>query len=152
VFDQMPVLADALQDAGCDNTDILNHCRQPGEHVRGCWVVDLLTGRKQSQSKKSQFHDCMGRMATRSDINAQVREDDSDVRCSRVSSLERWFRGLAMNEAEWLAATDPTQMMGALWNGVSDRKLRLLAVAWCRVMIAGANEPSATRAVEASKP
>jgi hypothetical protein len=45
-FDRMPILADALQDAGCDNEDVLNHCRQPGEHVRGCWVVDLLTGRK----------------------------------------------------------------------------------------------------------
>jgi hypothetical protein len=45
-FDRMPILADALQDAGCDNEDILHHCRQPGEHVRGCWVVDLLTGRK----------------------------------------------------------------------------------------------------------
>ncbi len=45
-FDRMPILADALQDAGCDNEDILNHCRQQREHVRGCWVVDLLTGRK----------------------------------------------------------------------------------------------------------
>jgi hypothetical protein len=41
-FDRMPILADALQDAGCDNEDILNHCRQPGEHVKGCWVVDLI--------------------------------------------------------------------------------------------------------------
>lgn len=45
-FDRMPILADALEDAGCDHADILTHCRQPGEHVRGCWVVDLLTGRK----------------------------------------------------------------------------------------------------------
>jgi hypothetical protein len=45
-FDRMPILADALQDAGCDSPDILNHCRQPGKHVRGCWVVDMLTGRK----------------------------------------------------------------------------------------------------------
>jgi hypothetical protein len=44
-FDRMPILADALQDAGCDNEDILNHCRQPGEHVRGCWVVDLILGK-----------------------------------------------------------------------------------------------------------
>jgi hypothetical protein len=44
-FDRMPILADALQDAGCDNEDILNHCRQTGEHVRGCWVVDLLLGK-----------------------------------------------------------------------------------------------------------
>jgi hypothetical protein len=41
-FDRMPILADALQDAGCDDDEILNHCRQPGEHVRGCWCVDLL--------------------------------------------------------------------------------------------------------------
>jgi hypothetical protein len=45
-FDRMPILADALQDAGCDSEGVLNHCREPGEHVRGCWVVDLLTGRK----------------------------------------------------------------------------------------------------------
>jgi hypothetical protein len=37
-FDRLPILADALEDAGCDNADILNHCREPGEHVRGCWV------------------------------------------------------------------------------------------------------------------
>jgi hypothetical protein len=38
----MPILADALQDAGCDSDDILDHCRGPGPHVRGCWVVDAL--------------------------------------------------------------------------------------------------------------
>jgi len=45
VFDRLPILADALEDTGCDNADILNHCRQPGEHVRGCWVIDLLLGK-----------------------------------------------------------------------------------------------------------
>jgi len=45
-FDRMPQLADALEEAGCDNADILNHCRQPSEHVRGCWVVDLLLGKE----------------------------------------------------------------------------------------------------------
>jgi hypothetical protein len=44
-FDRLPILADALEDAGCDNADILAHCREPGEHVRGCWVVDLLLGK-----------------------------------------------------------------------------------------------------------
>jgi hypothetical protein len=44
-FSAMPILADALQDAGCDSADILDHCRGPGEHVRGCWVVDLVLGR-----------------------------------------------------------------------------------------------------------
>lgn len=45
-FSDLPILADALEEAGCTNADILNHCRQPGDHVRGCWVVDLLLGKK----------------------------------------------------------------------------------------------------------
>jgi hypothetical protein len=40
------VLSDALEEAGCDNADVLNHCRQHGEHVRGCWVLDLLLGKE----------------------------------------------------------------------------------------------------------
>ena len=44
-FSAMPILADALEDAGCDNADILDHCRGPGPHVRGCWVVDLVLGK-----------------------------------------------------------------------------------------------------------
>jgi hypothetical protein len=43
--DRLAVLADALEDAGCTNSDILNHLRQAGEHVRGCWVIDLLCGK-----------------------------------------------------------------------------------------------------------
>lgn len=45
-FDRMPILADALEESGCTNADILAHCRQPSEHVRGCWVVDLLLGKE----------------------------------------------------------------------------------------------------------
>lgn len=45
VFDRLPILADALEEAGCITPDILNHCRQPDEHVRGCWVVDLILGK-----------------------------------------------------------------------------------------------------------
>ena len=44
-FSAMAILADALQDAGCDAVDLLRHCREPGEHVRGCWAVDLVLGK-----------------------------------------------------------------------------------------------------------
>jgi hypothetical protein len=44
-FGPMPVLADALEDAGCSDADVLAHCRGPGPHVRGCWVVDLVLGK-----------------------------------------------------------------------------------------------------------
>lgn len=45
-YDRLPILADALQDAGCESEDVLTHCRSDGPHVRGCWVVDLLLGKK----------------------------------------------------------------------------------------------------------
>jgi hypothetical protein len=46
-FSAMPILADALQDAGCDNDDVLNHCRDTSlKHVRGCWVVDGVLGKE----------------------------------------------------------------------------------------------------------
>ena len=46
-FSAMPILADALQDAGCDNDDVLSHCRAANQiHVRGCWVVDLVLGKE----------------------------------------------------------------------------------------------------------
>lgn len=43
-FDHLPLLADALMDAGCADDDLLGHCRAAGPHVRGCWVVDLVLG------------------------------------------------------------------------------------------------------------
>lgn len=44
-FRHLPILADALEEAGCTDADILNHFRQPGEHVRGCWALDLVLGK-----------------------------------------------------------------------------------------------------------
>jgi hypothetical protein len=41
-FNLMPDLGNALEEAGCDESEILSHCRQPAEHTRGCWVVDAL--------------------------------------------------------------------------------------------------------------
>jgi hypothetical protein len=44
-FDRLPILADALEEAGCDHPDVLAHCRGDGPHARGCWVVDLVLGK-----------------------------------------------------------------------------------------------------------
>ena len=45
-FDRLPIVGDALEEAGCQDSDILDHCRQPGGHVAGCWVIDLILGNK----------------------------------------------------------------------------------------------------------
>jgi hypothetical protein len=44
-FTDLPILADAMEEAGCDDADILNHCRGPGLHVLGCWVLDVILGK-----------------------------------------------------------------------------------------------------------
>ena len=44
-FSDLPILADALEEAGCTDADLLGHLRGPGPHVRGCWAVDLLLGK-----------------------------------------------------------------------------------------------------------
>jgi hypothetical protein len=46
LFADMPILADALEEAGCTNADILDHCRSGSEHVRGCWALDLVLGKE----------------------------------------------------------------------------------------------------------
>src|SRR5262249_37652705 len=43
---RLQVLADALEDASCDSAQMQRHLREPGVHVRGCWLIDLLTGRE----------------------------------------------------------------------------------------------------------
>ncbi len=45
-FDRLPILADALEEAGCADAAILGHCRFPAEHVRGCWLLDLILDRE----------------------------------------------------------------------------------------------------------
>jgi hypothetical protein len=45
-FDRLPLLADALMDAGCADEQVLAHCRSDGPHARGCWVVDLVLGKE----------------------------------------------------------------------------------------------------------
>lgn len=44
-FSRLPVLADALEEAGCDDDALLSHLRSPGPHVRGCWAIDLVLGK-----------------------------------------------------------------------------------------------------------
>jgi hypothetical protein len=45
-FDRLPILADALLDAGCEDEKLIGHCRSEGPHVRGCWAVDLILGKE----------------------------------------------------------------------------------------------------------
>jgi hypothetical protein len=45
-FGRLPELADALEKSGCHNERILSHCRSQGEHVRGCWAIDLLLSKE----------------------------------------------------------------------------------------------------------
>jgi hypothetical protein len=45
-FDRLPILADALEDAGCTEAELLAHLRGPGPHARGCWALDLLLGKE----------------------------------------------------------------------------------------------------------
>jgi hypothetical protein len=45
-FSAMPILTDALMDAGCEDVELLGHCHSSGPHVRGCWVVDLVLGKQ----------------------------------------------------------------------------------------------------------
>jgi hypothetical protein len=44
-FDRLPILADALEDDGCTDAELLAHLRGPGPHVRGCWAVDVVLGK-----------------------------------------------------------------------------------------------------------
>jgi hypothetical protein len=46
-FEQLPILADALEDAGCTDEAVLSHLRSAGPHVRGCWAIDLILGVRQ---------------------------------------------------------------------------------------------------------
>ena len=43
--DRLAVLADAVEEAGCQEAVVLDHLRSPGPHLRGCWAVDLLLGK-----------------------------------------------------------------------------------------------------------
>ena len=44
-FERVPLLGKSLEAAGCDNAEILSHCRAKTEHVKGCWVVDAISGK-----------------------------------------------------------------------------------------------------------
>jgi hypothetical protein len=54
-FSAMATLADALQEAGCEVEKILGHCRGPGPHVRGCWVVDFVLAKGQPKRRTSRY-------------------------------------------------------------------------------------------------
>lgn len=45
-FGALPVLAEVLQEAGCEDPLPIRHCRKRGEHIRGCWVIDLVLSKE----------------------------------------------------------------------------------------------------------
>jgi hypothetical protein len=45
-FDRLPILADALEDVGCDAAELLAHCRSAGPHVLGCWILDRILAKE----------------------------------------------------------------------------------------------------------
>jgi hypothetical protein len=59
--DRLAILADALEDAGCTDAVILDHCRQSEDHVRGCWLLDLLLNKRQSACASPNESSCQSR-------------------------------------------------------------------------------------------
>jgi hypothetical protein len=45
-FEDLPMLGDALEEAGCDDALLVEHCRRKNDHVRGCWALDLILGKE----------------------------------------------------------------------------------------------------------
>jgi hypothetical protein len=43
-FSRLPILGDALEEAGCTNQPVLDHCREGGRHTLGCWVLEFVLG------------------------------------------------------------------------------------------------------------
>jgi CheY-like chemotaxis protein len=91
-FQDLPVLGDALEEAGCTNADVLNHCRQPGEHWRGCWVLDrvhalLLPG---TRFDVVECRGCKRRLRVPNDLG------ELTVRCPRCKHCFDWSRGLSL--------------------------------------------------------
>jgi hypothetical protein len=80
-FDQMPALADALTAVGCDATAILDHCRERRDHVRGCWVLDLILEKEQPLA--------LTPIATLEEWARRILNSDSPLR-SIESELSRW--------------------------------------------------------------
>jgi hypothetical protein len=55
-FDRLPVVADALEEAGCDDAALLGHCRSGDRHYRGCWAVDALLGKTDAEPDQTAWN------------------------------------------------------------------------------------------------
>jgi hypothetical protein len=75
-FERLPILADALEEAGCGNAGLLDHCRQPAGHVRGCWAVDALLGKSGHRPSVIRSAPSAGR-PRRGNARSGRRENDS---------------------------------------------------------------------------
>ncbi len=110
-FDRLPILADALQEAGCDHADILAHCRGEGPHVRGCWVVDLVLG-KDSQTTP-------GVLGSRRRVRSAGRGHPATARGRSVNGRVAHRRVVAGRRGGWrlAPAAGTIDLPHGMWTG-----------------------------------
>jgi uncharacterized protein (TIGR03066 family) len=113
-FSAMPILADALQDAGCDNDEVLNHCRDANQvHVRGCWVVDLVLG---SRDVNLRSPPPAGHAPYHSPGPLRVRSVNNSRRSERMKSLCAAALGLAVFFVAAPAKADDADKLLGKWE------------------------------------
>jgi hypothetical protein len=54
-FDRLPILADALEEGGCDDEELIGHCRSPSRHFLGCWATDALRGKTDAEPDQTEW-------------------------------------------------------------------------------------------------
>lgn len=96
-FDRMPILADALEEAGCDDRVILDHCRSCNEHVTGCWAVEAVLDFESRQhaplppptkaTRIGRILDGMRKEMRILPTAAEVRADGPDTRDRQIARL-----------------------------------------------------------------
>jgi hypothetical protein len=107
-YELMPVLADALEDAGCDQADVLSHCRQPAPHAPGCWVLELLLGAEAGVGGRGSEERLAGLLLRWEERYARGRDLPAEALCPGRPDLAREL-GERIRVAKQLAWLNPQQ-------------------------------------------